>query len=41
MWRHLLEIYKESRLNAGQPGCPFAETLIFNEGWLLRSALKA
>ena len=40
MWRHLLEIYKESRLNAGQPECLFAETLIFNEGWLLRSALK-
>ena len=40
MWRHLLEIYEESRLNAGQPECFFAETLIFNEGWLLRSALK-
>ena len=41
MWRHLLEIYQESRLNAGTPACLFAETLIFNEGWLLRSVLQA
>ena len=41
MWKHLIELYEQSRLNAGQPECLFAETLIFNEGWLLRSALKA
>ena len=40
MWEHLIELYEESRLNAGQPECLFAETLIFNEGWLLRSVLK-
>jgi hypothetical protein len=41
MWKHLLELYEESRLNDEQPECLFAETLIFNEGWLLRSVLKA
>lgn len=41
MWNHLLDIYGESRLNPGHPECLFAETLIFNEGWLLRSVLKA
>jgi hypothetical protein len=41
MWHHLLGIYRESQLNPGQPTCLFAETLIFNEGWLLRSVLQA
>jgi hypothetical protein len=40
MWNYLLEIYEESRINKGSPECLFAETLIFNEGWLLRSVLK-
>lgn len=41
MWRHLLKLYDENRLNDGPPECLFAETQIFNEGWLLRSVLKA
>jgi hypothetical protein len=41
VWKRLLEICEESRLNDGQPACLFVETLIFNEGWLLRSVLKA
>jgi len=40
MWKHLLRIYEESQLNEGKPECLFAETLIFDEGWLLRSVLK-
>jgi hypothetical protein len=40
MWKRLFEIYEESRLNEGKPECLFAETLIFNEGWLLRSVLR-
>lgn len=40
MWNHLRDIYEESRLNRGRPECLFAETLIFNEGWLLRSVLR-
>ena len=36
----LLRIYNLSRTNAGKPECTFAETLIFNEGWLLRGVLK-
>jgi len=40
MWNHLLKIYEDSRVNEGRPECLFAETLIFNEGWLLRSVLK-
>ena len=40
MWQHLLDIYDESRLNPGQPACLFVETLVFNKGWLLRSALN-
>ena len=40
MWNHLLELYRESKLNAGDPECLFKETLIFEEGWLLRSVLK-
>ena len=40
MWRHLLEIYEECLLNVGEPECLFKKTLIFEEGWLLRSVLK-
>lgn len=40
MWKHLLELHRESKLNAGEPVYLFAETLLFNEGWLLRSVLK-
>jgi hypothetical protein len=36
----LMEIYNGSRLNDGEPDCIFAETLIFNEGWLLRGVLE-
>jgi hypothetical protein len=41
IWKHLLQLYEESRLNEGEPDCTFAETLIFDEGWLLRSVLTA
>ena len=41
MLTELLKIYDESRVNPGPPECLFAETLIFNEGWLLRAVLKA
>ena len=37
----LLRIYEESRTNPGTPECMFAETLLFNEGWMLRASLKA
>lgn len=40
MWKHLLELYRESKLNAAEPACLFAETQSFNEGWLLRSVLR-
>ena len=40
MLRELLQIYDASRTNPGKPECTFAETLIFNEGWLLRGVLK-
>jgi hypothetical protein len=40
MWTHLLKLYEESLLNAERPECLFKETLIFEEGWLLRSVLK-
>jgi hypothetical protein len=40
MWRHLLKLYDESRLNDRPPECLLAETQIFNEGWLLRSVLQ-
>ena len=40
MWRHLLNLYEESKLNTGTPVCMFKETLIFEEGWLLRSVLR-
>ena len=40
MIRELLQIYQANRTNPGQPECTFAETLLFNEGWLLRGVLK-
>jgi hypothetical protein len=40
VWKHLLKIYEESWINKGRPETLCAETLIFNEGWLLRSVLK-
>lgn len=40
MFRELLRVYQSSLVNEGAPKCLFAETLIFNEGWLLRSVLK-
>lgn len=36
----LMEIYSSSILNDGKPECIFAETQIFNEGWLLRGILE-
>jgi len=39
MFQELLKIYKSSLVNEGAPACLFAETLVFNEGWLLRSVL--
>jgi hypothetical protein len=41
MWNLLLAIYEANLLNVGEPKCLFAETQIFNEGWLLRSVLQA
>jgi hypothetical protein len=40
MLHELLQIYNQSRINPGEPACLFAETLIFNEGWMLRGVLK-
>ncbi len=43
MLRELLAIYEQSQVNPGKPGkrsSLFAETLIFNEGWLLRAVLQ-
>ena len=40
MLHELLEIYHKSRVNPGKPECIFAETLMFNEGWLLRGVLR-
>ena len=39
MLRQLIDIYQASRTNPGVPNCTFAETLLFNEGWLLRGVL--
>jgi len=38
--QELLKIYQSGLVNKEAPECLFAETLIFNEGWLLRSVLK-
>ncbi len=40
MINELLSIYNNSKLNKSNPECIFPETLIFNEGWLLRIILK-
>ncbi|MBA7619586.1 hypothetical protein ES703_26925 [subsurface metagenome] len=40
MLKELLEVHEAGRINPGKPECLFPETLIFNEGWLLRSVLK-
>ena len=40
MIQELLRIYDASRTNPDKPECTFAETLIFNEGWLLRGVIK-
>ncbi|MFH1323444.1 MAG: hypothetical protein ABIH80_06430 [Methanobacteriota archaeon] len=40
MIQQLLDIYEQSKLNKGRPECIFAETEIFNEGWLLRGILN-
>jgi len=40
MLKELLGVYEAGRINPGAPECLFPETLIFNEGWLLRSVLK-
>jgi hypothetical protein len=40
MLRELIDIYRQSRTNPGAPECTFAETLLFNEGWLLRGVLQ-
>ncbi|MFO7696711.1 MAG: hypothetical protein R6X16_06095 [Anaerolineae bacterium] len=41
MLTELLQLYDKSRINPGPPDCLFVETLLFNEGWLLRAVLKA
>jgi hypothetical protein len=40
MIKELMKIYNNSKLNDGKPKCIFAETLVFNEGWLLRGILE-
>ncbi len=40
MIQKLLELYEQSKLNKGNPKCIFPETMIFNEGWLLRVILN-
>jgi hypothetical protein len=40
MLEQLQRLYEAGCINAGTPECMFPETLIFNEGWLLRSVLK-
>lgn len=40
MLKELLKIHQDSLVNGQAPECLFAETLIFNEGWLLRSVLR-
>jgi hypothetical protein len=37
----LLRIYEEGRVNPRPPQCIFAETLILNEGWMLRAAIHS
>ena len=40
MLTELLALYDASLVNHDTPKCRFPETLIFNEGWLLRSVLN-
>ena len=40
MLKELLDVYEAGLINRDTPKCLFPETLIFNEGWLLRSVLK-
>jgi len=40
MFKELLGLYEAGLINRDTPKCLFPETLIFNEGWLLRSVLK-
>ena len=40
MLKELLGLYEAGLINRDTPKCLFPETLIFNEGWLLRSVLK-
>ena len=40
MLDELLGLYEAGRVNPGPPECLFPETLIFNEGWLLRLVPK-
>ena len=40
MLNELLSIYEAGLVNREAPRCVFPETLIFNEGWLLRSVLR-
>src|SRR5262245_11667380 len=37
----LLKLYEQSIVNPREPRCVFAETDLFNEGWLLRGVLAA
>ena len=37
----LLRIYEEGRINPRPPQCIFPETLLFNEGWMLRAAIHS
>lgn len=40
MLRELIGLYQASIVNKLTPQCAFPETLIFNEGWLLRAVLQ-
>ena len=40
MLRELNQLYETGLVNKGRPQCLFPETLIFNEGWLLRAVLQ-
>ena len=40
MLTELFYLYEAGHTNPGHPECRFPETLIFNEGWLLRSVLS-
>lgn len=40
MFQQLLQIYNQSCTNPSQPECAWAETIVFNEGWLLRGVVQ-